>query len=155
MPDTTSPRQIAIVSGGFDPIHSGHVAMILECTERRGADEVWVILNSNDWLVRKKGRFFMTYAERAAVVGAMRGVTRTVMAADEDGTVAETIRDLVQLEHDVSPATRFLFCNGGDRTDQTTPEQAVCQELGVGLAFGVGGGKTQSSSDILGRWREA
>jgi len=134
---------IAIVSGGFDPIHSGHVAMILEAGE---LGEVHVILNTDEWLERKKGRAFMPWEERAAVVGAIRGVAAVHRAQDDDETVAPSLRALAPALLERGPV---VFCNGGDRTVGTTPEQAVCAELGIAVAWAVGGGKTQSSSWLL------
>lgn len=133
----------AIVSGGFDPIHSGHIAMIMEAAE---IGSVHVILNTDEWLARKKGRPFMSYFERASVVSALQGVETVHAASDGDGTVVATLRAIAPVLLERGPVT---FCNGGDRTPDTTPEQDACAELGIGLAFGVGGGKTQSSSWLL------
>jgi cytidyltransferase-like protein len=141
------PRRVALVSGGFDPVHSGHVRMILEAA-RYG--EVQVILNSDEWLARKKGRPFMDWGERAAVVGAIRGVSHVHLAEDEDGTVARTIQEVVELERLASlRPVDVTFCNGGDRVQGTTPEEEACRRLDVRMAWGVGGGKTQSSSVLL------
>lgn len=136
--------RIAIVSGGFDPVHSGHVAMIGAAARRVGGP-VLVLLNSDDWLARKKGAWLMPWGERAAVLRAMRDVWQVLSVNDRDGTVADGLVSL----HGTFPRDQLHFCNGGDRTGDTTPEIEVCERLGILLEWGVGGGKKQSSSDIV------
>ena len=124
------------VSGGFDPIHKGHVQMIREAAEY---GNVIVILNSDEWLIRKKGYKFMSFEERAYIAGSIKGVTVVSSVDDSDGTVCAALR-------------RFkpdYFANGGDRYDTNTPEMAVCEELGIQMLWNVGGGKIQSSSDLV------
>jgi cytidyltransferase-like protein len=125
-----------LVSGGFDPAHIGHIRMILEAAT---IGDVIVVANSDDWLMRKKGYIFMPWDERAELLAAIRGVTRVEHVDDTDGTVCEAIRRL-QPTH---------FANGGDRKTDNTPEMDVCNELGVKLLWNVGGGKIQSSSDLV------
>jgi D-beta-D-heptose 7-phosphate kinase/D-beta-D-heptose 1-phosphate adenosyltransferase len=124
------------VSGGFDPIHRGHIKMILEASQ---FGDVIVIANSDEWLIRKKGKYFMTFEERAEILSAIKGVVKVVKAKDDDGTVCESLRGL-------KPT---YFANGGDRKDYNTPEGEVCKELGITLLWGVGGDKIQSSSWLL------
>lgn len=124
------------VSGGFDPIHKGHIQMIREAAEY---GQVIVILNSDDWLVRKKGYKFMSFEERAYIAGSIKGVTIVTSVDDTDGTVCKALE-------------RFkpdYFANGGDRYDTNTPEMEVCQRLGIELLWNIGGGKIQSSSDLV------
>ena len=124
------------VSGGFDPIHKGHVQMIREAAEY---GNVIVILNSDEWLIRKKGYKFMSFEERAYIAGSIKGVTVVSSVDDSNGTVCAALR-------------RFkpdYFANGGDRYDTNTPEMAVCEELGIQMLWNVGGGKIQSSSDLV------
>ena len=124
------------VSGGFDPIHKGHVQMIREAAEY---GKVIVILNSDDWLLRKKGYKFMSFEERAYIAGSIKGVWLVSDVEDSDNTVCEALR-------------RFkpdFFANGGDRYDTNTPEMSVCDELGIKMLWNVGGGKIQSSSDLV------
>jgi D-beta-D-heptose 7-phosphate kinase/D-beta-D-heptose 1-phosphate adenosyltransferase len=140
-------RRISVVSGGFDPLHSGHARLLLGALEH---GPVHVILNSDAWLVRKKGQPFMSWDERAEIVRAIRGVVCVHHALDEDGTV---VRSLIELRA-LHPRSRITFCNGGDRGTGTTPEESWCRYEGaVDLAFGVGGGKTQSSSALIERAR--
>lgn len=126
-------NKIVLISGGFDPIHIGHVRMIREAKSR---GEVWVALNSDAWLVRKKGFRFQTWEERAAILSEMGCEVWPVN--DDDGTVCEAIRILKP----------DYFANGGDRNLDNTPEIAVCNELGVGLLWNIGGEKANSSSLI-------
>lgn len=127
-----------MVSGGFDPPHNGHTRLI------RGAAEhgrVVVALNSDEWLIRKKGFRYLSWGDRAEVLMAIRGVCDVVSVDDSDGTVCDAIE---RYRPD-------YFANGGDRMDKNTPEVELCKSLGVGLLWGVGGGKINSSSEIMGR----
>ena len=126
------------LSGGFDPLHSGHMAMIADA-QKYG--RVVVLLNSDAWLVRKKGYALLPYEDRAAVLDGLEGVYCVVRARDDDGTVCESLREL----------TPKYFGNGGDRGQDNTPEMALCLELGIEPVHGLGGGKTQSSSALMQR----
>jgi len=124
------------VSGGFDPIHKGHIQMIREAAEY---GNVLVILNSDEWLIRKKGYKFMSFEERAYIAGSIKGVTFVANVDDTDGTVCEALK-------------RFkpdYFANGGDRYDTNTPEMSVCEELNIQMLWNIGGEKTQSSSELV------
>jgi D-beta-D-heptose 7-phosphate kinase/D-beta-D-heptose 1-phosphate adenosyltransferase len=129
------------VSGGFDPIHPGHVRMILNAASY---GDVVVILNSDEWLKNKKGYVFMSWEERAEIIRAINGVVNVVNTVDDfDGSVCNTLRNLkkdVDLDY---------FANGGDRILTNTPEMQVCKELGIGMLWNVGGGKIQSSSNLV------
>ena len=129
-------RKIVAVSGGCDPAHSGHIRMILEAS---AYGDVVVILNSDDWLTRKKGYKFMEWSERAEILSAIRGVVDVVPVDDSDGTVCEALR---RIRPD-------YFANGGDRKVGNTPEGDVCKELGIEMLWNIGGGKTQSSSWLI------
>jgi cytidyltransferase-like protein len=123
-------------SGGFDPLHAGHVEYL-----RRAADlgDVVVALNSDAWLMRKKGYVFMPWEQRAAVLRALRHVEEVVAVNDADGTVCEAV---ARLRPDV-------FANGGDRTGaDNTPEAELCRRMGIRLAWGLGA-KIASSSDLV------
>lgn len=124
------------VSGGFDCLHKGHVRMIQEAAQ---FGDVVIIANSDEWLLRKKGKFFMTFQERAEILESIKGVIKVVKAKDDDGTVCESLREL-------KPT---YFANGGDRKDFNTPENEVCKELGITMLWGIGGDKIQSSSWLL------
>ena len=124
------------VSGGFDPIHKGHVQMIREAAEY---GQVIVFLNSDDWLIRKKGYKFMSFEERAFIVGSIKGVTVVSSVDDSDGTVCAGLK---RFQPD-------YFANGGDRYDTNTPEMAVCDKIGIKMLWNIGGNKVQSSSNLV------
>lgn len=124
------------ISGGFDPIHPGHARMIADASVY---GNVVVILNSDEWLIRKKGYTFMPWSQRKEMLMAMRYVHSVIPATDSDGTVCETLRQL----------RPTYFANGGDRTAKNTPELDVCRELGIIPLFGIGGEKVASSSLLV------
>jgi len=125
-----------MVSGGFDPIHVGHVRMIIEASQY---GDVIVVANSDEWLYRKKGYNFMGFNERREILMALKGVIDVVAVDDEDGTVCEALKRL----------RPTYFANGGDRTTKNTPEQSVCEELGIQMLWSIGGQKIQSSSVLV------
>lgn len=129
-------RKTVMVSGGFDPVHIGHIRMILEASEH---GDVIVVANSDDWLYRKKGFVFMEFEQRAEILASIKGVIKVSGVNDSDTTVCEAIR---RLKPDI-------FANGGDRKKYNTPEQAVCEELGVEMLWGVGGERKANSSSSL------
>jgi D-beta-D-heptose 7-phosphate kinase/D-beta-D-heptose 1-phosphate adenosyltransferase len=133
-------KKLIAVSGGFDPIHSGHVKMIREAAEY---GDVIVILNSDDWLIRKKGYKFMSFEERSYIAGSIKGVIMTTSVDDTDNTVCEA---LSRIKPDI-------FANGGDRVLSNTPEMKICTKLGIQMMWNVGGGKEQSSSDLVNKVR--
>jgi cytidyltransferase-like protein len=126
------------VSGGFDPLHIGHLRM-MQAAALYGP--VTVILNSDAWLVRKKGYVLMPWNDRAEIIRAIRCVADVVAVDDSDGTVCEA---LTRLKPD-------CFGNGGDRTNTNTPELAVCARLSIMPVFGLGGEKVASSSELIRR----
>ena len=126
------------VSGGFDPLHSGHLEMLRAASEH---GELTVILNSDGWLLRKKGFVFLPWKDRAAIISDLRYITNVSAVDDADGTVCEALSRL-------KPRA---FANGGDRKVDNSPELAVCQKLGIEMLWNMGGGKTDSSSDIARR----
>jgi D-beta-D-heptose 7-phosphate kinase/D-beta-D-heptose 1-phosphate adenosyltransferase len=131
-------KKTIAVSGGFDPVHVGHVRMI------QGAalnGDVLVIVNSDEWLLRKKGYVFMPFNEREEILLAIKGVTRVVPVDDSDGTVCDALRKYLP----------DFFANGGDRVQTNTPEMSVCEELGIEMVWNIGGEKIQSSSDLVSR----
>lgn len=136
----TKQKKIIVISGGFDPIHPGHIAMI-EDAQKYG--EVHIVVNSDAWLVRKKGFFFQPWADRKKILEAYTPYIHEV--DDSDGTVCEALR---RIKPD-------YFGNGGDRKKDNTPELDVCEELGIEPVFELGGGKYSSSSAINGRQRVA
>lgn len=136
--------KIAIVSGGFDPLHSGHIAYI-EAAAKMG-DELWVCLNSDEWLTAKKGKAFMSFKERKAVLEALKYVNKVIAFDDSNGSCSKGL-ELIALQN---PHAKLIFCNGGDRNNTNIPEIII---PGIEFAFGVGGEhKENSSSSILKSW---
>jgi D-beta-D-heptose 7-phosphate kinase/D-beta-D-heptose 1-phosphate adenosyltransferase len=134
-------RKTIMVSGGFDPIHVGHVRMILEASKH---GDVIVVANSDDWLYRKKGYIFMAFKERKEILMAIKGVIDVVAVHDDGGTVCSAL-----IEHEPT-----YFANGGDRKQDNTPEKIVCEQLGIEMLWNVGGEKIQSSSELVEKTNE-
>ena len=135
-------RPLIAVSGGFDPVHIGHIRMIQDAS-RYG--DVLVIINSDEWLMRKKGYVFMPWKERAEIMGNIKGVTIVTAVDDNDGTVCEAI----------GRHRPDAFANGGDRKSENTPEMDLCEELGIQMMWAVGGSnKPQSSSWLVNKLKE-
>ena len=128
--------KIIVLSGGMDPLHVGHIRMI-EAAAKIG--KVVIALNSDEWLLRKKGFYFMPWEERAEILMALRDVHNVIPVDDSDDTVCNVLR-------------RFkpdYFGNGGDRKIDNTPEKQLCEELGIEMVWNLGGTKMQSSSDLV------
>ena len=139
--------KIVLITGGFDPLHSGHIKYFEEA--KKLGDQLIVGLNSDAWLTRKKGRPFMKWEDRLAVVRNIRGVDWTVEFDDSDGTAKDAIRK-VRLNY---PADTIIFANGGDRTLENIPEMDITDDNLI-FKFGVGGNnKLNSSSWILDEWK--
>ena len=138
-----------ILSGGFDPVHVGHVRMFNAA--KKLANIVIVGLNSNDWLTRKKGKPFMDFEERREILENLKSVDRVWWFDDSDDTANDLIAKVVGLLSMTEGDKKTVaFGNGGDRTAKNVPEQELCDKLGVTLEWGVGGDdKPQSSSWLL------
>jgi len=133
---------IYVTSGGFDPLHVGHLRCILGTTDRADKDGgyVIVIVNGDGFLQRKKGGAFMPEDERAEIIAGLRGVDAALIWDDGGQTVTGAIEK-------IKPA---YFTKGGDRAaPEDIPEWQVCQDVGCKVLFNVGGGKVQSSSWLL------
>lgn len=131
-------KKLVCVSGGFDPVHPGHVALFEEAASY---GRLVVILNSDDWLIRKKGFCFFNWEQRAFIIRALRVVDEVVMVDDSDETVCEALN---RLHPD-------FFANGGDRKLENTPETELCNRLGIKALWNIGGAKIESSSDLVKR----
>ena len=134
--------KVSIVSGGFDPIHVGHIELFERAREL--SDELWVILNTDEFLTNKKGKPFMPFEERRKILKSLSVVDVVVPCIDKDQTVCKTLKKLKKTTAVTS--TQLLFCNGGDRTSgKNTPEHKLCEEIGIKTVYGLGD-KIQSSS---------
>ena len=137
--------KIAVVSGGFDPIHSGHIDYISEAKEN--ADYLIVALNSDHWLSQKKGKPFMEFSERKQILESIKYVDEVIDFDDTDGSCINALEKIKATYLDAS----IFFCNGGDRSEDNIPEKNV---EGIKFIFGVGGtNKKNSSSWILKNWQ--
>jgi D-beta-D-heptose 7-phosphate kinase/D-beta-D-heptose 1-phosphate adenosyltransferase len=134
---------VVLVTGGFDPIHSGHIAYFNAAKEL--GDKLIVGVNSDAWLERKKGRPFMPIHERVQIIENLRMVDGVILFNDNDGSAIEAIKNVKSL----FPKDTIIFANGGDRTAKNIPELAVHDVI---FKFGVGGNKTVSSSNLLAQW---
>jgi cytidyltransferase-like protein len=140
--------KIVLVTGGFDPIHSGHLAYFKAA--RTLGDRLIVGLNSDEWLTRKKGRPFMPLRERLALAGNLNMVDEVITFNDDDNSSCDAVRVVRARYADAE----IVFANGGDRTKDNIPEMSV-QDTNLTFAFGVGGkDKKNSSSWILEDWKK-
>ena len=142
--------KVVLVTGGFDPLHSGHIEYFKAAREL--GDHLVVGLNSDAWLERKKGRAFMPIEERAAIVKELSCVDEVITFNDDDNTACLAIGYILQTK---ASKWKVVFANGGDRTNTTTPEfETWGNHPDVEFAFGVGGeNKKNSSSWILEEWK--
>ena len=137
-------KNVIIVSGGFDPVHKGHIRMFREAANL--GHQVIIGLNSDEWLTRKKGKPFMNFNERKEILEAFRYINQVLPFDDSDDTACdliEKVNDMYDTDH------KIYFANGGDRGKDNVPEVDTCKESGVIMLWGVGGGKIQSSSWLI------
>lgn len=140
-------KNIVLITGGFDPIHSGHLSYIRAA--RALGDILVVGVNSDTWLSRKKGRPFLPLSERAEILRAVKGVDFVIDFDDADGSACAAIK-MVRQSY---PQDHIIFANGGDRTAKNIPEMSLTDD-NLEFQFGVGGGdKMNSSSWILTEWK--
>ena len=139
---------LALVTGGFDPLHSGHIAYFKAAKEL--GDALCVAVNSNDWLIRKKGKYFMTAPERISIISELRMVDACIEFNDKDDTANDAIKMALEVYDNI------IFANGGDRGNTNTPEyEKFKDDNRVKFMWGVGGSdKKNSSSWILDRWNK-
>lgn len=139
---------VVLVTGGFDPLHSGHIAYF-KAAKQLGSKLI-VGVNSDAWLTRKKGRPFMPFDERVAIIKELSVVDKVIAFDDSDNSACGAIFLTMSTETE-----KIIFANGGDRTNTTTPEYATYGDMpNVEFAFGVGGeNKKNSSSWILDEWK--
>ena len=137
-----------IVTGGFDPIHSGHIEYFKSAKELGSI--LFVGLNSDDWLSRKKGKAFMPVEERKAIIESIKYVGHVFTFNDVDNTANDAIK---YVKNYVPINSTISFANGGDRTQTNIPEM-IEDHKGINFVFDVGSEKKNSSSLILKKWKE-
>ena len=141
-------NKVVLVTGGFDPLHSGHIAYFKEA--KKLGDKLVVGVNTDAWLTRKKGRPFMSGGERVTIVQNLSMVDHCLLFGDDDGSAIEAIKNVRLLY----PDAHIVFANGGDRTSENIPEMNTDVE-NISFEFGVGGeDKKNSSSWILNEWSQ-
>ena len=145
-------EKLVLVSGGFDPIHPGHIDYLKDAAAL--GNTLIVGLNSDDWLIRKKGKYFMTFEDRRRILMELPYVDK-VYAFDDSRDTAIPFIQLMTFIYGAT-ATHFIFANGGDRTKDNVPEEngIYRKTANIEFVYGIGGGKTRSSSDYLNYWRE-
>jgi len=140
--------KFVVVTGGFDPIHSGHIEYIREAAKL--GDVLIVGVNSDEWLTRKKGKPFMNWNERSIIVNELRHVDFVLKFDDSDDSACSLLEDLKRSW--IGKGDEIIFANGGDRNNTNNREAKV---EGITFVYGVGGSnKMNSSSDILKAWKE-
>ena len=143
-PRPKASGKIVMVSGGFDPVHIGHVRMFEEA--KKLGDELVVLLNNDNWLRLKKGYVFMEEQERKEILLAFKAVDRVILSSHEENT-----KD-ISISKDLLALRPHIFAKGGDRHSGNipTPEVAVCEQIGCEIVNYIGwGGKVQSSSELV------
>ena len=138
--------KVVVITGGFDPLHRGHIEYI-NAAKKLGNILV-VGVNSDEWLVRKKGRSFMPFEDRIAIVSQLQGVDYAIPFNDRDGTA----QDAISWARRVFPEHNIVFANGGDRTQDNIPEMNT-EDSNIEFVFGIGGNKSNSSSWLLDEWK--
>ena len=140
-------NKIVIVTGGFDPLHEGHIEYFKAAREL--GDHLIVGINSDDWLARKKGKAFQSWNTRNSIISNLKMVTQVVAFDDSDNNSIDAI---MKTKEYWGPNYHYIFANGGDRTKDNIPEMVVEE---IEFAFGVGGNdKMNSSSWILNKWKK-
>ena len=141
-------KRVVLITGGFDPIHSGHLEYI-RAAKNKG-DVLVVGLQSDEWLQNKKGVYFLPFEERCKVLEAVKYVDKVISFNDSDGTAYRAILKVKEMYN----GDTIIFANGGDRTPKSAPPKESNIQ-GVSYLWGVGGEKTNSSSDILKTYLDA
>lgn len=140
-------NKVVIVTGGFDPLHEGHIEYF-KAAKALG-NHLVVGLNSDEWLTRKKGAPFQSWKTRVSIIENLRMVAQVVAFDDSNNNAIDAIRKTKAFW---GPNYHYIFANGGDRTKDNIPEMTVED---IEFAFSVGGDdKMNSSSWILNKWRE-
>ncbi len=141
-------NSVVLVSGGFDPVHSGHIKLINEASKY---GEIVVLLNSDKWLQNKKGKAFLPFEERKIIMNAFKNVIDVIVCGEVDNTCIDGMEKVIKKYSN----HKIKFANGGDRNNKSTPETIFCESNGIETLWGIGGeNKSNSSSWILKKWKE-
>lgn len=135
-------KKIVMVSGGFDPIHIGHVRYMKEA--KKLGDYLIVVINNDNWLELKKGKEFIPEKERKEIIEALACVDEVIISSHKKNT-----KDMSVCE-EIEKIKPDIFANGGDRVANNIPEYEICKKLGIKMVFNIGGNiKIRSSSELL------
>ena len=141
----TERKTFVITSGYYNPLHVGHVRYL---NQARELGDVHIAIINNDAQVRLKGNVpFMSEQERLEILSALKAVDIAVLSLDTDRTVCSTIMKVVG--EFSQEGVKWVFAKGGDRVERNIPEKKICRDLGIELAFNIGGDKIQSSSALI------
>ena len=130
-------EKVIIVSGGFDPLHSGHISYLTEASKL--GDYLIIALNSDQWLKNKKSKFFLPFEERKSILENLKMVDEVFLSIDQDKTVCKSLEKI----------RPDIFANGGDRSTEEVPETVICNKHKIKMIDGLGE-KIRSSSDLTG-----
>ena len=139
-------KTIIILSGGFDPVHKGHIRMFKAA--KKFPATVIVGLNSDLWLTRKKGKPFIDFEERKEILESIRFIDYVYAFDDKDDSACNLIKNVIE-EYKDTDDLKIYFGNGGDRTAGNSPEVDYCQKNNIDIIWELGGEKIQSSSDLI------
>jgi cytidyltransferase-like protein len=139
--------RVSVISGYFNPIHSGHIDYIKAAQDL--GDYLIVIVNNDNQVKIKGSTPFQDQNERFKIVSNIKGVNRVIVSIDEDSTVCKSLELAYKTFEDDPFFDEMLFCNGGDRKEGGVPEEVMSETLGIRMVYNVGGEKTQSSSELI------
>ena len=139
--------RVIVISGFFNPLHIGHIDYI--SSARNLGDFLIVIVNSDDQVKIKGSVPFMNQDDRLRIIRNIKGVDRSVISIDEDGSVCQTIREEFKRLQNDPFFEDMIFANGGDRKEGKVPEDILENELGIRMVYNIGGEKVQSSSELI------
>lgn len=135
--ETIKPYDIVVVSGGFDPLHKGHVRLFNEA--KKLGYKLVCGLNSDKWLVRKNGSVILNFSERSEIISSFRSIDEVISFNDND----DSSIDLLVKVQNLYPECSICFANGGEMEEKNTPEAGFCRAYGIDMLWNVGGDSPQ------------